>query len=366
MSTLRGSGERVRDLIAEQAADWFVANRAGLSVKERDAFVDWLKASPVHVEEYLLVAGVVRDLRQAHSASGDSVETIVAAAQTMDGDASQTFGSRLVESLHELLLRRWQRAATAMALFGVASVVLLFAWSLRPSALRMNQVASGALHFQTRHGEQHTYVLADDSVLHLNTDSAVTVRYSDTERLVVLTSGEVDFQVAHEPQRAFRVLAGSAEVIDVGTQFDLRLRANSTLVTVQEGQVEVALAGTRRGPSADSGRGGASPFVAVGANQQISVATGEWPAAPVAADAQRSTAWVRRQIVFEHEPLARAAAEINRYAVKPIEIATPELGNLEISGVFATDDEQSFIAFLRSLDNVHVKETATHIRVSQK
>lgn len=364
MSTLTGSKERVRDLIAQEAADWFVTNRAGLSDKERAAFVDWLKASPVHVEEYLLLAGVVRDLRQARSASGDSVEAIVAAAQTMEEDTAQTFGSRLIESLHESLLGPWQRAAVAVAFFGVVCVAFLIAW--RSIAPRTNEVASGALHFQTRHGEQHAYVLADDSVLHLNTDSAVTVRYSDSERLVVLTSGEVDFEVAHEPQRAFRVLAGSAEIVDVGTQFDVRLRASSTLVTVQEGQVEVALSGTRPGTSADSGQGGASPFVAVRADQQISVATGEWPAAPVAADAQRSTAWLHRQIVFEHEPLARAAAEINRYAVKPIEIATPELGNLEISGVFATDDEQAFIAFLRSLDNVHVKETATHIRVSQK
>jgi transmembrane sensor len=310
------------------------------------------------------VAALARDLRQARSASGDSVEAIVAAAQTVEEDTGQTFGSRLIESLHESLWGRWQRAAVAVALLGVVCVTFLFAW--RSTAPRTNEVASAALRFQTRHGEQRTYVLADDSVLHLNTDSAVTVRYSDTARLVVLNSGEVDFEVAHEPQRTFRVLAGSAEVVDVGTQFDVRLRASSTLVTVQEGEVEVALSGTRPGPSADSGQGGASSFVAVRANQQISVATGEWPATPVAADAQRSTAWLHRQIVFEHEPLARAAAEINRYAVKPIEIATPELGNLEISGVFATDDEQAFVAFLRSLDNVHVKETGSRIRVSQK
>jgi len=46
------SEERVRDLITQQAAEWFVANRTELSSQEGDGFSAWLRASPVHVEEY--------------------------------------------------------------------------------------------------------------------------------------------------------------------------------------------------------------------------------------------------------------------------------------------------------------------------
>ena len=92
---------------------------------------------------------------------------------------------------------------------------------------------------------------------------------------------------------------------------------------------------------------------------------GEWPATPVAVDAQSATAWLRREIVFDHEPLERVAAEYNRYSPKPIEIATPALRNLQISGVFATDDTDAFIAFLRSLKGVRVEVTPTRIRVSR-
>jgi transmembrane sensor len=363
MSTFASDEERVRDLIAQQSADWFVANRAGLSAGERDAFVSWLKASPVHVEEYLALAGVARDLRQARSASPDSVEAIVARARTAAESIRQP-GPRLADSLRELLAGRWQRAAVAMAAVGVLGVGLLLSRNLRPGAPIASPVAPAAVRYATGHGEQQTYRLADNSVLHLNTDSAVTVRYSTAERQVVLTSGEADFEVAHQPQRAFRVLAGSAEVIDVGTRFDVRLKTDSTLVTVQEGQVAVALSAVPAGPGA--GQGGARRFVAVRADQQINVAAGDWPVTPVAVSAERSTAWLRRQIVFENEPLARVAAEFNRYTLKPIEIATPELGKLEISGVFAIGDDEAFVAFLRSLDNVSVEETATRIRVSQK
>ena len=79
---------------------------------------------------------------------------------------------------------------------------------------------------------------------------------------------------------------------------------------------------------------------------------------------QRTTAWLHRQIAFDHEPLERVAAEFNRYTSKPIEIATPALRNLQISGVFATDDPEAFIAFLRSLKGVRVEVTETRIRVS--
>ena len=55
------------------------------------------------------------------------------------------------------------------------------------------------------------------------------------------------------------------------------------------------------------------------------------------------------------------ASEFNRYTSKPIEISTPELRALQISGVFATDNNAAFIAFLRSLDGVRVEVTDERI-----
>jgi len=45
---------------------------------------------------------------------------------------------------------------------------------------------------------------------------------------------------------------------------------------------------------------------------------------------------------------------------------SPSLQNLEISGVFATDDPAAFIAFLRSLEGVRVEVTPTSIRVLRR
>jgi len=355
---------QVRSLIAQDAADWFVASRAGLTANQRNEFATWLKASPVHVEEYLALEVIGRDLRAACEASQNSIDALLERARLAEDAPVRAFWPRSVES-PRTSWPRWQAAAFAMAALAVVSLGLLWLGKMRLLApVSIPAPGVTALHFETGHGEQQTHNLADGSVLHLNTDTAVTVRYSQRERRVTLTSGEADFEVTHEPARPFRVFAGSAEVVDLGTRFDVRLRNASTVVTVVEGRVAVGLSAASESSRPDPGH--PAPFVQLGADEQVTVAEGAWPATPVAVEAQRTTAWLRRQIMFESEPLDRVVSEFNRYSRKPIEITTPALGNLEVSGVFATDNSDALIAFLRSLEGVKVEVTATRILVSQK
>ena len=359
--------EQVRAAIAEQAGEWLVTNDDGpLDARDSAALIAWLKASPVHVEEFLGVSVIARDLREARSDPEYSLETVLARARAEDDTPVQPLWSGVIAPVRGISSRRWLTAAATMAAAVIVLSLGLFSlWNVRPIAQVSAPGGTTALHFETRHGEQLSRRLPDNSVLHLNTDSAVTIRFGKTERLVTLTSGQADFEVAHDPNRAFRVFAGSAEVVALGTKFDVRLEHDSTVVTVIEGRVTVGLSPMSEKLAPHSSQNHPPRFVQLGADQQIRVAADEWPATPAAVDAQRTTAWLHRQIVFDQEPLERVAAEFNRYAPKPIEIATPALRNLEISGVFATDDTEAFIAFLRSLTGVRVEVTTTRIRVSR-
>jgi transmembrane sensor len=359
------SEEKVRAAIAEQAGEWLVANDEGpLEARDAAALSAWLKISPVHIEEFLGVSAIARDLKEARTDPEYSLEAILARAQAEDDPPVRPLWPRVIGAVRGEPSRRWLPAAVAMAACGVLSLGLLLTWNVRPVQHPSTSEGMTALRFETRHGEQLTRRLADNSILHLDTDSAVTIRYDKTERLVILTSGQAEFEVAHKADRAFRVIAGSAEVVDLGTKFDVRLEQDSTVVTVVEGRVAVGPSPTLEKLGTNSSQSQAPRIVQLSANQQIRVAEGEWPATPVTVDAQRTTAWLRREIVFDHEPLEHVAAEYNRYTAKPIEIATPALRNLQISGVFATDDPDAFIAFLRSLKGVRVEVTATRIRVS--
>jgi transmembrane sensor len=353
--------DSIRATIAEQASEWFVAYDAGpLGAEDCAALVSWLETSPLHIEEFLRVSVIARDLRAACSDPEFPLDELVARAGAEDDSIVPTFWSRIGAPFRQKSpSRRWQPAAVALTTAAALACLALLLWNPRPSENTPAPSDVTTMHYETGHGEQQIRVLADHSVLHLNTDSAVTVRYSKTERIVVLASGEAHFEVAHEPARDFRVLARSAEVVDLGTRFDVRLEGSSTLVTVVEGRVAVRRSGgaNQNNPVPQS--------MEVAAGQQINVTEGAWPAAPTAVDVKRATAWLQRQISFEREPLERVAAEFNRYAPKPIEITTPALRSLQVSGLFKTDDTEAFMAFLRSLDGVRVEVTNTHIVVSQ-
>ena len=355
--------EEVRSAIADQAGEWFVAADEGrLDERDSAALATWLKASPVHVEAFLGVSAIVRDLKQARTDPEYSIAAVVARARASEQTAVRPLWPRVIGVVRATPSRRWPSVAIATAACTVLCIGLLSWWNLRPSAHAPVTGGITTWHFETRHGERLSRRLADNSVLHLDTDSAVNIQYGANERLVMLTSGQAEFEVAHESGRTFRVVTRSADVVDIGTKFDARLEDDATVVTVVEGRVAVGLpALTRPGMSTNQGPRG---LVHIGANQQIRVAEGAWPATPVAVDAQNTTAWLRGEIVFDHEPLEHVAAEFNRYAPKPIEVVTPELRNLQISGVFATDDTESFIAFLHSLKGVRVETSATQIRVS--
>lgn len=354
---------QIRALIAEQAAEWFVENDAStLDAAQSAALVDWLRTSPLHVEEFLRVAGIARDLDSAGAGLG-SLEDLIARAQAADDRPVQGYWSRTRAAVQNLTLQ-WQTALVTTAVIGVVSLGVLWFSKLGPLADRWAPSAITPVHFATHHGEQQTQRLPDNSVLHINTDTAIAVRYSNTERLVVLESGEADFEVAHESDRAFRVVAGPAQAIAHGTQFDVRLKGEAAVVTVIEGRVGVAPSGISQGTGLDHEQ--LPGLVELQANQEISISNDDWAVAPTTVDAQRATAWLHHQIAFDHEPLAHVAAEYNRYAKKPIEIATPELGKLEISGTFSTDESEEFLAFLRSLEGVRIDVTATRILVSQR
>ena len=90
------SEEQVRSAVAQQAGTWFIANQSGsLEHAERAAFVAWLKASPIHVEEYLGVALVAHDLPAAAEDPQVPLESLIELARADDTDGVVSFEAPL-------------------------------------------------------------------------------------------------------------------------------------------------------------------------------------------------------------------------------------------------------------------------------
>jgi len=351
------SEQKIRAAIAEQAGEWFIANQAGaLSDDDGAAFLAWLKASPIHVKEYLGVARIARNLGAAVGPPQVPLESFLAELDAGNRDVL-SLESPTSWRAHAAAPRpRWWAWPVAGPL--AAALVLLIVGGLW---LVDGDLLPRAKTYQTMRGEQSVQRLADGSVLRLDTDSAVTVRYTRHERVVEVTHGQVLFQVAHDSNRRFRVVAGTAGAIAVGTQFDIYRKIGVTIVTVVEGQVAV-FAGE---PSwLRDERGGAPAYVQrVNAGYEVRVDASGMSAQPAAVDLSQSLAWLQHKIVFDHRPLGEVAAEFNRYGRIPVEIEDATLRTLPVSGMFDAGDTDSFVAFLARLPGVTVERTPARIRV---
>lgn len=346
------SDQEIRAAIAQQAGEWFIANQADpLDEEESAAFLAWLKASPVHVREYLAVARIAHHLPAVLGRPQVPLETFLAQQRSSD-DGVATLPGR--PERRSSAVRHPLPWLSALA----ASVLVLGAGALW--WVHDGELFGIPKSYRTGHGEQSAHHLPDGSVVHLDTDSAVTVHYSGGERLVELDRGQALFEVTHEASRRLRVAAGTAGIIAVGTRFDVYRKTESTEITVADGEVAV-FAGT---PSWLRGPGGVPAEVQrVTAGYQVRLDASGPPAQPVPADLNQTLGWVQHKIVFQHRPLAEVAAEFNRYGKISVEIEDEELRALPVSGMFDAADTESFVTFLETLPGMRVERTAKRIRV---
>jgi transmembrane sensor len=201
---------------------------------------------------------------------------------------------------------------------------------------------------------------AHGSVVSLNTNTIVETNFGRYLRAIYLRKGEAHFEVTHDRSRPFLVHAGDAVVRAVGTEFEVRLRADQHVdVLVNEGRVEVAPDVAEVPAAVVNER---SPPVAiahaVNAGQALSTATTNYAVVPVSPEQVSSElAWREGAVVFDSEPLSEAIAEIQRYTDARIVISDASIASLPVGGRFKTDDLQGFLNGLETALPIAIRRT---------
>jgi transmembrane sensor len=196
--------------------------------------------------------------------------------------------------------------------------------------------------YETRIGGFSRIVLDDGSVIDLNTNSDVRVRFGKN-REVRLMRGEGRFQVAHDSARPFTVAAADAAVRAVGTAFTVRLRDGEQVdVLVAEGKVAVASSRVQRTPPLSAGE------AAVVLPDRVSVSRVEPQLLA------RRLAWTTGKLEFRGETLGEAVEEFNRYNRRQIRLSAASLGTLRVGGSFGATDPESFAGALASAFKLRV------------
>ena len=223
--------------------------------------------------------------------------------------------------------------------------------------------------FETAVGERSTVVLPDDSIVTLNTDTLLEVRFAEGSdvRRVVLQRGQAHFDVETDP-RPFEVLAGGRRIEALGTAFDVRIDTElGVLVTLLEGRVAIDEGGDHAAVEDSQSSAGETPSDAkpalptvLQAGEQLIVRPNE-PQQVIPVDVERIVGWREGRLVFRDDPLREVVKEINRYSTRKLFVDDDErLEGIQIGGVFKAGSTESFVAAVEEFYPVEARRVASN------
>jgi transmembrane sensor len=332
--------------IEQTAADW-LARRDGATWSDDDAqqLHAWVKASTAHKVAFLRL--------QSTWQRADRLGSLRAPATppraTPSTPAQMPMHTHLPDAAELLPPRRHALRAPMR----IAAALLLAAGA---GALWM-KTQPREQQYATAVGKSRTVSLADGSRLQLNTNTRLSVDFSQPRRrFVQLGQGEAFFDVAHDKSRPFVIDAGSRRITVLGTRFSVRRDGDQVAVTVVEGRVRVdpVLSRELEAPailsSNDEARA-APDHVRVVHRSDTQVAN--------------DLAWREGELVFNQQTLAEAAQAFNRYNARQLVIADSKVGQIRIGGRFDADNVQGFARLLHQGFGLTVTDHGNDITVTR-
>jgi transmembrane sensor len=280
----------------EQAADWLVRLQDGATDADRAACEHWRLSDP------------------QHALAWERAERLLV-----------KFGGLPPELAMPALARPDRPSKTRRAAV-VRIAALLAAIPAAWAGWRYYQAQPWSADIRTSVGQRRTVTLADATAVTLNTASAIDVRFTASERRILLRAGEILVRSgAHDPARALVVATAQGALRPLGTVFNVRQHADATALTVLEGAVEVSPAHAAQ-PALVVPSGSQARFTA----HAVGPAKNADPA---------PTAWTRGMLLADHLPLQTLADELARYRHGMVRV-DPGVANLRVSGAFPVADTE--------------------------
>jgi transmembrane sensor len=309
------------DAIAAIAAAWIAEREEGLDAGQTAELERWCAEDPRHAAALARLEATTRVLGRIPVHYADARRRASLEAGTWNGRAR----------------RRRFGAASWMGL--AAAIVVLVA----VAAQKWPRLEAFERTYATTVGSYTRATLPDGSVIELNGDTEVKVRFGRGARDLTLARGEAFFSVAKDPARPFVVAAGAVTVRAVGTAFNVRHGTESAVeVVVTEGRVQLGRA---------AGSLLASNLPELVAGQRVTVNAGATLVAerveslPLNA-LRAAVAWHEPRLVFDETPLAEVAAQFNARNRLQLICGDRELATRPVSGAFRADNVESFVHLL--------------------
>ena len=363
--------------IRSEAADWVVKIH-GYTYKTDNPLPDdqatalraWLNQSEAHRQTFIKTLSSW-DAMAVLEELADILPLSDSAPEPQQQAGLKHFIGKLLVVNHWLatLIRPRQHASTKAYSYAHTSLAAITLTAIIIGSVFWSPLSNNWLNpahgpdYITAIGQQASYPLDDGSIITLNTNSQVHVELSDNQRRVILSRGEVNFDVAKDPNRPFVVYAGEGMVWAVGTAFNVNYSNDYVDVIVSEGTVKVFSGVSATDPQQplnliNSGANlHAQPELA---DSQVILDAGETvkytdiitAKQPLQKDhLEKKLAWQVGTLIFEGETLKEAIIEISRYTNQQLIIVDPFISNTRVGGRFKTKDiDQLLHALAKGLD----------------
>ncbi|MGR6619695.1 FecR domain-containing protein [Pseudomonas rhodesiae] len=293
--------------IVEQASEWLMLHWGGeLHGEQRHAFAQWQAADAEHRRAWQRLQHLQHTLG---GVPADSARAVLRdTPDTQRRAALKLLGALLMVGGSGYLVRRsepWQ------------------------AAFAEHRTATGEIRYVT---------LSDGTRLDLNSDSAVDVRFSATERRIRLIRGEILLTSGHDALRPLIVETAAGDVQALGTRFGVRELDAGSRVDLYEGRVRVtpvhgAAVQMNAGDSLWFDQRQTLALPAVGAN---------------------GSSWTEHRLIAERQPLGEFVTQLSRYRPGLLR-CDPAVSGLLLTGVFPLNDTDAILAALERSLPVHVQ-----------
>ncbi|MBY8829180.1 FecR domain-containing protein [Hephaestia sp. CMS5P-6] len=314
--------------LRQEAAAWFARMRGPEAEQHRGAFEAWLARGALHRAAYNRIA-----------------ETF-SAGKVLKDEPQGTLGFLKKSSVR------------AGMLGGILMFFVLVVWGVAGDRSPTTPAGSrGATQYVSVIGQMRRIPLADGSVVTLDSDSLLSVRFDRTSRYLRLERGRARFEVSHDG-RPFAVIAGNDRVVAHGTVFDVGYRDDGSIeVALLRGAIDVSRLEPGKGRSARR-------QVTLEPGQRLVVAPHSDLPAPEAIGHEAD--WTRQLAIFDRAPLSDVVAAANRYSVDKIVIPDPAVARLRVSGTFRIVDARRLCTRLAEVFGLTVDESTPGIIVLRR
>lgn len=319
---------RTEEQMADDASLWVTRLDRGLSAAETEALNRWLAQHPRHKHHLLETARL-----------WDRMDSLSVLSELFDPPVHPQQNAPRARPVS------WTVAASVLAAVVALGVLApISPWAPTTAVEEPARSAMDNTIYETGVGAHSTVNLPDGTRMLLNTNTLVSVAYTDDQRLLELKRGELHVEVAHEPDRPLRVKAGDNIVEAVGTAFNVYLMDEKNFdVIVTEGRVKIKTL-DEQAENDDS-----TQVQELAKGEKLSVrASRPAPVEPMdKAIIEDRLSWRDGNLVFRGETLRQALAEVSRYTPLTFKIADERIAEVRIAGLYKAGDVDGLLLALR-------------------